>query len=166
MAHLPRHRRGSLLPPATLWLVSAAYLVIAYGFPPEARMVPVLIGWAMLVLSGLDLASRLPVPFAGTLARALNPSLLQPELPDISAARGGRQVVAILAVLALSLGLLLLGVLIAVPLFVLPALRFGAERRWGTSILGAAGMALLMWAVFAKLLGLDLYPGLLFHGGW
>lgn len=166
MARLRRHHRGSLLPPAVMWLLSAGYLAMAYGFPPEARMVPVLIGWSMLVLSALDLLSRLSIPAGRLVARALNPSLLQEPLPDSSAGQWPRQTVAVVAVVVLALGLLLLGVMIAVPLFMLPAMRFGAGRKWWSSLLGAAAMALLMWAVFARLLGLDLYPGLLFHGGW
>jgi hypothetical protein len=46
------------------------------------------------------------------------------------------------------------------------ALRFGAGRGWLFSLVGAAGMMLLVWAVFARLLGLEIFPGLLFDGEW
>jgi hypothetical protein len=46
------------------------------------------------------------------------------------------------------------------------ALRFGARKSWLFSLVGAAGMVLLVWAVFARLLGLDIFPGVLFDGDW
>jgi hypothetical protein len=62
--------------------------------------------------------------------------------------------------------MLLVGVLPTVPVFMLVALRFGAGRGWLVSVVGAAGMVLLVWAVFARLLGLEIFPGLLFDGDW
>ena len=154
------------LPPLLLGVVSVGFLVIGYGFSADSGAMPILIGWAMIVLTGLDLLTRLRTPLGDALARALNPSALTETAEPRQPFRTVRQLVAVGAVLLFVAAMVLVGVLASVPVFMLVALRFGAGKSWLFSVVGAAVMLLLVWAVFARLLGLDIFPGLLFDGDW
>jgi hypothetical protein len=154
------------LPPAILCLLSVGFLVAGYGFNAASGAMPILIGWAMVVLTSLDLITRLRVKAGDLLARALNPSSLdrtnEPAVPQ----QAVRQLVVVAGLLVYLAAMVLVGVLPTVPVFMLVALRFGAGRGWLFSLVGAAGMVVLVWAVFARLLGLAIFPGLLFDGEW
>jgi hypothetical protein len=154
------------LPPAALCLLSVGFLVTAYGFNAASGAMPVLIGWTMVILTALDLITRVRAPVGDMLARALNPSSLngthEPAAPFLAM----RRLVAVASILVYLASMVLVGVLPTVPVFMIVALRFGAGRGWLFSLVGAAGMVLLVWAVFARLLGLAIFPGLLFDGDW
>jgi hypothetical protein len=154
------------LPPAVLWLLSVAFLVGAYGFNPASAAMPILIGWVMVVLTALDLVTRMRGRLGDLLARALNPSSLSEVHEPASPGRAVRQLVVVATLLVYLAAMVLVGVLPTVPVFMLLALRFGARRGWLFSLVGAAVMLLLVWAVFARLLGLEIFPGLLFDGDW
>jgi hypothetical protein len=155
-----------VLPPAVLCLLSVGFLVVAYGFNPASGAMPVLIGWAMVVLTFLDLLTRLRVPLGDMLARALNPSSLAATHEAAVPLQAVRQLVAVGTILLYLASMLLVGVLPTVPVFMLLALRFGARRSWLFSLVGAIVMVVTVWAVFARLLGLAIFPGLLFDGDW
>jgi hypothetical protein len=76
----------------------------------------------------------------------------------------GRQFAAVLWLAGFATALLLIGVLYAVPLYVFASLRLRGRRSYPVCLAGGAGMALLVWSLFAVLLHLNLYPGLLFGG--
>jgi len=154
------------LPPALLFLLSAGFLITAYSFNPSSAAMPILIGWAMLILTALDLATRLRTPLGDAIARALNPSSLV-ETPETPIPRRTlRQSIAVAALVLFVTAMVLIGVLPSVPVFTLIALRFGAGKTWLFSLIGAVSMVVLVWVVFARLLGLDIFPGLLFDGDW
>src|SRR5580700_6874363 len=52
---------------------AAVYVATAYGYSPDARAAPLLIGWSVIVLAGLDVASRTQTAVGGILTRWLNP---------------------------------------------------------------------------------------------
>ena len=154
----------ALLPPIFLWLLALGFLVLGYRFPDGSATVPVLVGWLMLVLTTLDIATRLPGGFGRSMARVLNPAMPHHEAP--SRERRVRQIVAIAGLVVFVVALLLVGILPASAVFMLIALCGGARVRWWVGLAGAVAMALLIWAVFHSLLGLELFPGLLFDGDW
>ena len=53
---------GDYFPPVAAAAVAAVYLTTAYGYSPEARAAPLLIGWGVVVLSVLDFVSRTQTP--------------------------------------------------------------------------------------------------------
>jgi len=154
----------ALLPPLVLWLLALGFLVLGYGFPGGSATVPVLVGWLMLVLTTLDIATRLPGSLGRAVARVLNPAMAHHEAP--SRERRTRQMIAIFGLIAFVAALVLIGILPASAIFMLTALCAGARVRWWVGLAGAAVMAVLIWAVFHSLLGLELFPGLLFDGDW
>ena len=152
------------LPALILWLLTAGYLVTAYGYSVESRVMPALVAWSMLALLMLDLISRTQTRFGRALTRWLNPAAAQVEAasPDRDTAR--RQFAAVLWLAGLATALLLIGVLYAVPVYVAASLRLRGRRSYTVCLAAGAGMALLVWLLFAVLLQINLYPGLLFGG--
>jgi hypothetical protein len=150
------------LPPLLLFVLAAAFLWQAGSFNPASREVPQLVGWVMLVLTALDFVTRLPTKFGIVVARMLNPSALSHFQGAVSPDRTRRQLVAVVALVVLTLAMLAFGILPCLPIFAFPALRFGARCGWLGSAAGAVLLTLGIWALFAKLLGLELYPGMLF----
>jgi hypothetical protein len=151
------------LPALFCWLFAAGFLVMTYALPPVARSMPALVGWATLVLATLDLLSRMKGKLGEGLMRALNPSGLKPEGPPATSGRYAL-LTGIGLVVLLVTAFLLLGALIAAPLLILSALMIANRKEWLLSLAIAAGSTLVIWLLFAVLLRLQLYPGLLFGG--
>src|SRR5580692_716566 len=76
--------------------VAGAYLAAAYGYSPDARAAPLLIGWTVMALAALDFASRTQTALGQALTRWLNPVAARPRAGHAHAAYPvARQVVAI-----------------------------------------------------------------------
>jgi len=130
------------LPAAGLAIFTAIFLATAYRYPPQARAFPVAVASVTLFLVALDLVFRTDT--------------------KAGAATGGQfRAVAWLSVFALML--VLIGILYAVPLYVVASLRFRGNRSWFTSLWIAAIVTAGIWLLFAVVLRLDLYPGYFFE---
>ena len=153
------------LPAFVLLLATAGYLATAYQYAPESRIMPVLVGWCMLVLLALDLASRTATPTGEILTRWLNPSSDRRGHARVQSYQLSRQMAAILWLAAFAAMLAVIGILLAVPLYLFAALRLRGKRTLLTSVTTAVTVTLIIWLLFTGLLHLQLYPGLLFGGG-
>lgn len=152
------------LPALTLALVTAGYLATAYGYSAESRVVPVLVAWSLLVLLLLDLISRTRTRAGRAFVRWLNPAAAEAEATAPDRAIVKRQVAAVLWLAGFAAALVLIGMLNAVLLYMVASLRLRGRRSYPVSLAAGAGMALVVWLLFAVLLQLQLYPGLLFGG--
>lgn len=152
-------------PAFVLSILTAIYLATAYQYAPESRIMPVLVGWCMLALLAIDLASRTATPLGQSLTRWLNPATERPGHTQSAAYSIDRQLLAVLWLGGLAALLVLIGVLGGVPLYLFAAIRFRGRRSLITSLAVAGGMTLVVWLLFTGLLHLQLYPGLLFGGG-
>ena len=151
--------------PALVWLLALAFLLLASGFSPMSREVPVLVSWLTLVLSSVDLFSRTRTSAAQALVRWLNPDIREKEATGKPGSTA-RLLMAIGGVIGFVAALVLVGVLYAVPVFLFVALRWGGRCRLAVSAVAAILVTGLIWSLFAGLLQLDLFPGLLFGGDW
>jgi len=114
--------------------------------------------FVLLTLSGLDLAGLANTAAGRAIRGLLNPAIKA----DSSSGPVSRQAAAVLSLAGLVAGLVLLGIEIGVPLYLLTSLRFRARRSWISSIAVTAGVSALMWLLFVSALRLDLYRGVLF----
>jgi hypothetical protein len=148
------------VPALVMVAVTMAYLVTAYTYAPQARLFPVPVGWLMLLLLGLDLASRTKTPLGETLTRWLNPAAeheeAEPRFPLL------RQLSAILWVAFFTAALVLVGIMYAVPLYVFGSMRFHGKKSYFTSLVTAVAVTAFTWVLFAFALQVELYPGMLF----
>ena len=77
-----------------------------------------------------------------------------------------RLAIAIGAIIVLATGVVLLGVIYVVPVFLFVALYWGGKNRLVVSLVLAAVVTAFIWGLFTGLLRLELYPGLLLGGDW
>jgi hypothetical protein len=152
--------------PALIWLLALGFLLLAAGFSPMSREVPILVGWATLGLTTVDLFSRTRVRAAEALARWLNPGVRVADPKADKATSRPRLAMAVGGIVGFVAALVLAGVLCAVPVFLFVALFWGGKCRFATSVIIMALVTAFIWALFAGLLRLELYPGLLFGGDW
>lgn len=148
-------------PALVLLAVTIGYLALAYGYAPDSREVPVGVAWSLILLLGLDLAARSRTRLGDTVNRWLNAAAV--PKPD-AAAPARRQVAALLWLAGFTAALSLIGILAAVPIYVIASLRLRGRRSYRVSLAVGAGTALAIWLLFAVVLRIDLYPGLLATG--
>ena len=151
------------LPAMVTALLAVGFILAARDFKPAASTIPTLVGWTVLGLSLLDLATQ-STSGVGTLLRRLFTSA-SPDQRHVPAMSGGRQAAAVGGLLALVGGFFTIGLLASCAGFVLFAFRFGAGTSWIRAVVAALVMAALLWLAFGLLLGLDLPRGLLFDRG-
>lgn len=154
---------ASYLPPLILWLLALGYLVVARGYDEQSRMMPLLIGRAMLALTTIDLVSRSRTSVGKALLRWLNPAALAaPPLRSEPLIR--KETGYVLWIATLVAGLIWLGMFVAVPVFLFVSLAFVGRRGFAQSILLTIAVSAGAWALFALALHLSLFPGTIFGG--
>src|SRR5262245_14980320 len=140
--------------------VTIAYLATAYTYSEQARLFPVPVGWLMLLLLALDIVSRTKTPTGEMLTRLLNPAAeaegQEPRFPLL------RQLSALLWVAFFAAALVLIGIMLAVPLYVFGSMRFHGRKSYLTSLVTAAAVTAFTWLLFAVALQVELYPGYFF----
>jgi len=137
---------------------AVAFIATASSYSPDARAFPMASAFVLLALSGLDLAGLTNTAAGRAIRGLLNPAIKADSNPGPVS----RQAAAVLSLAGLVAGLVLLGIEIGVPLYLLTSLRFRARRSWISSIAVTAGVSALMWLLFVSALRLDLYRGVLF----
>jgi len=152
------------LPALGLLLLTIGYLATAYGYSPDARAVPSGVAWVMLVLVILDLISRTRTSIGTTLMHWLNPAGDPEAMKDHKRYPVLRQVGAVLWIGAFAAAMLFIGILYAVPLYVFASLYFRGGRPLIVAAAVSAGATAMIWTLFVAVLGLQLYPGMLFGG--
>lgn len=135
-------------------------LLMALGFPPNARFMPLVVGLPGIGLCLLQLA--LDVRTARR-ARVAGPSLGNEE-EEFGRQTMRMEVVSWLYFLLFIGGVLLFGFLIAAPVLIATYLRREARVRWPRA-LGAAGItALVLYFLFQQALGFRLFEGFIGEG--
>lgn len=157
------NRALRLLPPVVILVFTIGFLVLTYQLPAASRSAPLMVAWVTLFLTAVDVITRLRNPLGNLLMRLFNPAGLREEdtAPTREEVRHTLQAIGMMALLVAAL--LLIGVLPASGLFIGGAFIYGGSTR-RLAVIVAAVFTLLLWAVFSELLGLVLFPGLLFGG--
>jgi hypothetical protein len=153
------------LPAAGAAAVAAVYLGAAYQYSPEARAAPLLIGWSVIVLAALDIVSRTQTPIGRAISGFVNPVTNRLRHSHGGAPQpAGKQIMAIVWIAGFVAAFALVGAALAIPLYVFAATRWRGGRPFAVCLLSAAVTLAGIWFLFAWLLRLELYPGLLFGG--
>jgi len=153
------------LPDVAAAAAAAVYLTAAAGYSPDARAAPFLIGWSVILLAILDMATRTQTPAGRTLARLLNPGISRSTHRDAGHAYPVlRQINAMAWIAGFVAAFALIGALYAIPLYVFAATRWRGQRPLAVCLISPAGTLAGVWLLFSRLLHLELYPGLFFGG--
>ena len=148
------------LPAVGLAIFTVAFLSTSYGYSSQARAFPAPVAWLTLLLILLDLISRTRTGAGEAIRKRLNPGTTAAETPHSL----GAQFRAALWLAMFAVLLVLIGVLYAVPLYIVASLRFQGGRPWFTCVWISALVAAGVWVLFAVALRLELYPGYLLGG--
>jgi hypothetical protein len=152
------------MPALGLLVVTAIYLATAYGYSPDARAVPAGVAWVMLALVLLDLVSRTQTGIGTALMHWLNPAGDAAKQEGVKHYPLLKQFAAVLWVSGFAAALVLIGILYAVPLYVFSSLYFQGRRPLPVCLGVSAAATAMIWLLFAVVLRLELYPGILFGG--
>jgi hypothetical protein len=116
----------------------------------------------MLALAGLDLIVLTNTAAGRTIRRLLNPAIktagAEPVAQNLTIFR---QAASMLSLAGFVAALVLLGIEIAVPLYLFVSMRFRARRSWASSLMITAGVSVAMWLLFVAALRLEPYRGIL-----
>ncbi len=152
------------MPAVGLFAVTVVYLSTAYNYNADARAVPAGVAWVMLALVALDLVSRTQTRIGLALMHWLNPAGDSAKQEGVKRYPLLKQLGAVLWVAGFAAALVLIGILYAVPLYVFSSLRFQGRRPLVTCLGVSATATAMIWLLFAVVLRLELYPGILFGG--
>jgi hypothetical protein len=152
------------MPALGLLAVTGVYLGIAYNYSADARAVPAGVAWVMLALVTLDLVSRTHTRVGIALMHWLNPAGDAAKRDAVKHYPLLKQLGAVLWVSGFAAALVLIGILYAVPLYVFSSLCFQGRRPLVVCLGVAAAATAMIWLLFAVVLRLELYPGILFGG--
>lgn len=164
MARVLGTELSDYMPAAAAAAVAAIYLGAAYQYSPEARATPLLIGWTVAALAGLDIASRTQTRAGRALAGWLNPGTRPRHGAGHAEYPVGKQIMAMVWIAGFLAGFALIGATYAIPLYVFAATRWRGGRPYWVCLVSAACTLAGIWFLFGWLLRLELYPGLLFGG--
>lgn len=144
----------------------ALLLWLARGYPPRARQVPEAVALfsllCLLIQFGLDAFPRL----GGFYGRMEKKGVFDVD-EEVKQARAGGgtelrlELIAFLWLAFLLAGLLLLGFLLFIPLYILFYLRFQAQLTWLKSGAYAVGTWVFVYLLFVRLFEIRLYAGLI-----
>jgi putative tricarboxylic transport membrane protein len=169
----PARLSGLELAVDVIWVAfTLSYVIVAWGYPPAAGLVPLTFGVAALAIAAVQLAGHFLVPLrrfthpvrvASLLAHEGNSGESEsPNGPPTSVA-DRRELMAIAWAIALVLVIYLFGYAIALPLFMLAYFTFGYPTNWKVTVLSTAAVWFLTYAVIERGLGVHLSGGLLFR---
>lgn len=132
--------------------IAGTYCVVAAGYPPEGRLVPLTVGVIALAL-GL-------VHFSGHFIALLRPFTHTDSMEEPQARIEHSELIAALWAAALLAGIFLIGAVAGIFLFFV--LYFGLRaRRWRLGLISAVVMAAITWGLFGQLIELELPAGIL-----
>jgi tripartite tricarboxylate transporter TctB family protein len=149
------HNKASLVLGVASMIVAGGAVVSAWGWPAKAALFPLVISIPLFLLAAAEVLWAL----LGSAPRGnVSDFKLSDHLPQGVALR--RTLIAAGWILGFFLAILLLGFLVAVPVFVLLYLRLQGRRGWIFSAVFTA----VVWAFFYGLF--DLLLHLPFPAGW
>ncbi|WP_454857518.1 tripartite tricarboxylate transporter TctB family protein [Rhizobium binxianense] len=154
-------------PPLVLLAVTIVFIVAAYGYPPASREVPLLVCYTLVVLIALDIVSRTSTHTGYLVRKFLNPGNSLTDLAkkeeDEQHPSGHRELLAVGWVAAFTAGVMLVGILPSVPVYLASYMIFEGRKKPLFSILIAAAVVLFLWVSFEEILSIQLYRGVLFE---
>jgi len=154
----------SVYPPLVLAALVAGLVVWSYTLNPTAREVPLLVGYGLLTLLAIDFYSRLELPLSRLLRDFWGADFRNREMRHDP--RWTDEAALFLWVIGCTAGMVLVGILPSVTVFVLAFMRLHGRRPWRESAICALATLGFVYVVFEVLLDYALYRGAFFdaHG--
>lgn len=158
-----------LAPSLSILAAAAAFLVWGHAYEGRSQAVPVLVGWAAVVLCLLDAVASTDSGVGRVLRGVLSGRPLDGG-PDEGPDEGGggaaavRPAVACAWTLAFTALAAAVGFIAAVPAYTFAFMRLQAGMPWRRCLATAAAVAAVVWLVFERLLSYRVFEGAVFGG--
>lgn len=144
-------------------LFVALLLWLSSSYPPRARQVPEVVGWfsfiCLIIQLVLDSSPKLAAQQHHLHAFSVDEQVREARSSGDIESR--LEVIAFCWLAFLLVGLVLLGFLVFIPIYILCYLRFQAERTWFESAIYAAATWLFVDLLFVRLFEIRLYSGMI-----
>ena len=150
----------SIYPPLALIAASIIMIVWSQRYNETARLVPLLVSYSLLILSVIDLVCRFDRPFIGPLRDFWGADFQNREMKHDPRPAG--EVNQVLWIVGCVAGMMLIGILPTIPIFILSYIVINGRRSWLESIFVTALVFVFVYVVFEMLLDYELYRGVLF----
>jgi cation transporter-like permease len=150
----------SVFPPIPPLIAVMLLISVASGYGETARQLPLIVGTSTLVLILLDIVSRLPGKAGAIIRSALGAGFQDPELTEEP--RWQSEAIQLVWVATCVLGILLIGILPTVPIFIFSYMFVQGGQRLIVSVIVALLVLLLIGLLFEVALDYELYRGMLF----
>lgn len=177
---------GRVLMALVMFLIFVVMVGVALDYPAQARFMPLVVGIPGIALTLFELIREIRRALAGDAATVPAGDTSAVSVPgDVSRLLGKESVSAGAATPAMSpqeaqkrewillgyftallSGILVFGFWIAVPAFIATFLRERQNTRWRLTLGLAAAATAVMYVVFHRILGMDLYTGFLTQSVW
>ncbi|MFT5540085.1 MAG: hypothetical protein ACI82H_001611 [Alphaproteobacteria bacterium] len=132
------------------------FLHETYEFQGKLRIFPLIVGWAGVILSALDILSLTETRISRVLSLVFGSSLSEAPSED---RRAGREI-ACFAAMAMCVAMIwLLGFLIAGPVFVFLWMWLWGKKTLRNALYGGGFTLAFIWLLFEGLLKYELYRG-------
>lgn len=150
----------------SLFILAMAVTFLAWGHAYEGRSqaVPVLVGWAAVVLCLLDVLTHIDSGAGRVLRGALSGRPLDSGSDDGGGAEAVRPATACAWTLAFTALVAAVGFIVAVPVYTFAFMRLQAGMPWRACLATAAAVAAVVWVVFERLLSYRVFEGAVFGG--
>ncbi len=132
--------------------VFAGMALMAIYYPPKARFLPLLVAVPATVLCLVQLVMDV--------RRSLRLSASDAAIDADAIAQRPREVKMFFWLAVFFVGLVAFGFIYATPVLILAFLRFGERELWAVSIVAAIASVAVLYLVFARMLELSLFEGL------
>lgn len=151
----------SICPPLLLLIVAGLFVYRAYDYGDTARQLPMLVGAGALLLLLLDVLSRFDTKFSALARLALGAGFEDREM--LTVPRWQSEIMQIAWLAACVAGIVLIGILPTIPLFVFLYIVIRGEQGITFSLFISLLVFLLVGLVFEVVLDYELYRGALFN---
>lgn len=150
----------SIYPPLVLIAAAIVMIIWSQRYNETAGLVPLLVSYSLLILAFFDLVCRFEAPFIGPLRDFWGADFQNREMKHDP--RPAAEVNQVLWIVGCVAGMMLIGILPTIPIFILFYIVINGRRPWLESVFVTAIVFAFVYVVFEILLDYELYRGVLF----
>lgn len=151
-------RMSSMVFALVVLAFSAAFVAQSYVYEIEERAIPLLVGWTTLVFVALDFLTMTDTRLGGALTRIFGGG----ATPVATDHFFGKELGIVLWFVAVVVGIYFVGFLLTVPVYAFASMILRGRRSPLQAIIMAFGLLATIWIGFERLMGYELYRGILF----
>ena len=154
-------KRGTFYFALGLFALTGFFIYLSYGYAPEVRLFPLLVGYTSLILCTLDLIGLTDTALGRIIDTVFSGKAVEKtgKAPKF-APKLSRQLIAMAWMVGLTIGIYIVGFMVMVPVYVFSSMLFQGKKSVKACAYGAVGTSAFIWVMFELLLKYELYRGI------